>query len=425
MRETDEFTTAAATDFVEECITTWHESPTDLPALGRRYSETEQRDREILFDEALAAAEAELRKRPETQQDRESAYSRITSSAARLAMLALDLEDPYYEALLRDDFPQLGRDLALSARRLDPAVSLSDILQACRNAWTAGGLQPLLGQAIELTPALFAYSMLYPYSDNYMDDAGISAEEKLVFSSRFRNRLAGASCNPSNARETAVWGLVSLIESQYERSAFPQVYDCLLEIHRAQEDSLVQLGRNCSLADADLLRLTLSKGGTSVLADACLAAGNLAESEAKFAFYWGVLLQMADDLDDLGADRRQGFVNLFLRTAAEGPLDDLTTRTLNFAQTAMKFMRVLPNGCPRFQELLAKNATALLIRAVGRSGELYTKKYQAELETYSPLRFSFIKEREQRFALGAGSYASFFEALLLSEDAENDLFRLA
>ncbi len=425
MYGTDEFTTAATTDFIEECIAAWQESSTDLPALGRRYSETEQREREIQFDEELTIVETELLTCPGTQQDRERAYTRITSSAARLAMLALDLDDPYYESLLSGDFPQLGRDLALSARRLDPAVSLNEILQACRNAWTAGGLQPLLGQAIELTPALFAYSMLYPYSDNYMDDAAIRVEEKLVFSSRFRKRLAGELYHASNAREAAIWSFVSLIESQYERGAFPQVYQYLLEIHRAQQDSLRQLAAAGPIADVDLLRLTFTKGGTSVLADACLAAGHLSECEARFAFYWGVLLQMADDLDDVAADREQGFVNLFLRAAAQEPLDDLTSRTLRFAQTGMKFMRVLPNGCRRFKDLLGKNATALLIRAAGRSGELYTKQYRAELETYSPLRFSFIEEREQRFARGAGSYAAFFEALLLSEDTENGLFEVA
>jgi hypothetical protein len=390
VRACNGFRTAAANGFVEESIAAWHETTTDFPALGRQYSEAEQQEREILFDQALESADTELRTPPRTQSEREQTYARVTSIAAHLASLALDLDDPCIGVLLRNTFPGIGRDLARSARHFDAAVSSSDILQACRNAWTACGLQPLLGQPMQLTPAIFAYSMLYPYSDNYLDDAGISREEKLAFCSRFRKRLRGDVLSVSSLLEKAVWRLVSLIESQYSRAAHPQIYDCLLDIHRAQEDSLHQFGRNSPAVDIDLLKLTFTKGGTSVLADACLAAGSLTECEARFAFAWGVVLQMADDLDDLPEDRKRGFANLFSQELENGPLDNLTNRTFNFAKSAMKLMQALPNGSVAFKELLRKNANSLLIRAAGGSAQLYTERYLQELETYSPLRFAFL-----------------------------------
>lgn len=412
MRACDGFITAAASEFVEESIAAWHQTTTELPELGRRYSEDEQRQREILFDEALERAEAEMRSPPETASDREHSYAEITSAAARLASLALDLDDPYIALLLRNEFPGIGRDLARSARIFDPAVSSSDILQACRNAWTACGFQPLLGKSMELTPAIFGYSMLYPYSDNYLDDACISREEKLAFSSRFRERLKGEPLTSSNRLEASVWRLVSFIESQYDRLEHREIYDCLLDIHRAQEDSLCQLTNAAPALGSDFLKLTFTKGGTSVLADAYLAAGSLTQCEAEFAFAWGVVLQMADDLDDLPEDGERGFVNVFSQAAETRPLDEVTNRTFNFAESAMKLMHALPNGCPSFKELLRKNANSLLIRAVSRSANLYTKRYLAELETYSPLRFSFLRSRHDQFAHRACGYAEFFEAFL-------------
>ena len=155
-----------------------------------------------------------------------------------------------------------------------------------------------------------------------------------------------------------------------------------------------------------------------MLADAYLAAGSLIDCEAKFAFAWGVLLQMADDLDDLSLDRQHGFLNLFSQAAEREPLDGLTNRTLNFGQSVMQLMDVLPNGSAAFKELLRKNSRSLLIRAAAQSDDLYTEEYLAELETYSPLRFRFLKERYQQFANSAMSYAKFFEAVLLSEDDE-------
>ena len=93
--------------------------------------------------------------------------------------------------LLKGGFAAIGTELAREARRFDPAVSTADILQASRNAWTACGLQMLLGRKMRLTPAIFAYSMLYPYTDNYMDDPATPAEAKLGFSARFGRRLEG------------------------------------------------------------------------------------------------------------------------------------------------------------------------------------------------------------------------------------------
>jgi hypothetical protein len=406
------------TIFIEESIAAWHASSTQFPSLGQQYSEDEQQAREMLFDRAVQAGQAELKIQPLIEPERKEAFRRLTSRAAQLASVALDLHDPYFEFLLREEFSKIGNDLALSARRFNPSVTLSDILQACRNAWTACGLQPLLGQAIQLTPAIFAYSMLYPYSDNYLDDTAISAEAKLAFSSRFRRRLVGDWLPPLDALESAIWQLVSLIESQYERRAYPQVYDCLLDIHNAQEDSIRQLRHHSDNDNMDLLRLTCAKGGTSVLADAFLTAGFLSEPEARFAFEWGVLLQLADDLDDLPLDREHGFVNLFSQAAEREPLDELTNRALNFGQSVMKLMETLPNGAAPFKKLLQRNSSSLLIRAAARSGELYSDDYLAELETYSPLRFSFLKERQEQFTHGAGSYAKLFEALLTSENDE-------
>ena len=93
--------------------------------------------------------------------------------------------------LLTNDFLPVGTKLARWARRFDPTLSMADITQACRNAWTACGLQPLLGESIGITPSILGYSLLYPYSDNFLDCEDVSGEAKLRFSERFRDRLRG------------------------------------------------------------------------------------------------------------------------------------------------------------------------------------------------------------------------------------------
>jgi hypothetical protein len=203
-----------------------------------------------------------------------------------------------------------------------------------------------------------------------------------------------------------------LIEGQWPRRAYPAVYDCLLAIHRAQEKSIVQQ-RAARHGDLDILRLSFAKGGASVLADAYLAAGSLSEAERTFAFGWGVLLQLGDDLQDLASDRERGFHTLFSRAAGKGPLDELTTRALNFASCVMESMRAVPNGAEHLKELLQKNSISLLVAAAGECGELYSEAYLRQLESYSPLRFAFLKSRKQRVARWMGPEMHLVEELLL------------
>ncbi len=377
-----------------------------MPYLGRSYSREEQAVREALFARALDGIEARVF---ETGPERDE----LVGAVASLACSALDINDDRTEALLRDDFSGVARDLATQARRFDPAVTTDDILQACRNAWTACGLQALLGEPPHLTPAIFAYSMLYPYSDNYLDDKKISPAAKLRFSSRFRHRLAGGELRAANARESIIWRLVSLIEDQWPRRSYPGVHDCLLAIHHAQERSLQQQ-RAAWISNTNILRLSFAKGGASVLADAFLATGTLTEAERRFAFGWGVLLQLGDDLQDLESDRERGFHTVFSRAAGKAPLDELTTRALNFASHVMDSMDVLPNGPQHLKELLRKNSISLLVAAAGEYPELYSETYLQALERYSPLRFAFLKSRKERAARWLGPDTQLMEELLFS-----------
>jgi hypothetical protein len=89
----------------------------------------------------------------------------------------LDLQREAVQLLINDFLPA-GTTLGRLARPFDACLSTDNIVQACRNAWTACGLQPLLGERVGITSSILGYSLLYPYSDNYLDRADISTEEK-------------------------------------------------------------------------------------------------------------------------------------------------------------------------------------------------------------------------------------------------------
>jgi hypothetical protein len=396
---------------LENTLLIWHSSGTDLPRFEPRYTVAEQRRREHLLDHRLEAIDAELRKTSRAAAVADRTIGNIASLFVQVSADALNIGDPAVQDLLQNGFSQIGTELARHARTLDPEISMIDILQAARNAWTACGLQVLLGKPVQLTRAIFAYSMLYPYSDNYMDDPAVSPAEKLRFSERFREWLKGIHVNPANRREEMIWRLIRLIEDEYPRANFAAVYESLLAIHRAQEDSMRQI-QNARRDEIDLVRLTFSKGGTSVLADAYLAAGELTAAEALFAFNWGVVLQLGDDLQDLYSDREHGSLTLFTRAAARGMLDEITNRTLHFSQSVMTQMAALPKCSLSLKDLLAGSSRMLLIRSAANAPDAFTRAYLAELEQYSPFRFDFLRSREQRFLRRRRSYARLFEQVV-------------
>jgi hypothetical protein len=270
-----------------------------------------------------------------------------------------------------------------------------------------------------MTQAIIGYSLLYPYSDNYLDSEKISTARKLAFSARFRDRLCGLHLAPRDRHETAVWAMVRLIEEQFPRHRFPRVYESLLAIHQAQENSMAQLTRSQTATEAELLRLSCAKGGTSVLADACLAHGSLSEEESRFAFDWGVLLQLGDDLQDVQDDLEHGAATLFTRSAAAGlPLDDLVRQLLTFSERVADQIDRLPHGEPALKQLLRMSWRSLILMAVARSHTFFTPAFLAELEPASSFRFGFLRARHQRLAGRSGPYKILFESFLESCDAD-------
>ena len=407
---------------VSATIADWNSCGLSLAEDGPRFSPAEQQAKENAYDHALRTVELEAKQAKRRSSDRLAAQRRIVAVFPPFASVALGLEDNAVH-LLTDGFFPIGTQFAQWARRFDPSLTMADTIQACRNAWTVCGIQPLLGDRMQMTPSILGYSLLYPYSDNYLDSPKISAPLKLEFSARFRDRLCGLPLVPRNYHESAVWAMVRLIECEFPRHRFPRVYESLLAIHQAQENSMAQMQRNPRLTNLHLLQLSCAKGGTSVLADACLSHGFLSAAEARFAFNWGVLLQLGDDLQDVQDDLRDSAATLFSRAAAAGiPLDLLVRQLLAFSENVADQIEQLPHGDPALKHLLRMSWRSLILMAVARSHRFFTPAFLAEFESASQFRFAFLRARHKKLAGRRGLYKVLYDAFLNS--SESDLSRL-
>lgn len=404
---------------VEQTTAIWNR-PAAASQPCRQYSQKEQRERERAYDDGLRAVEREAKRSVRAGFECGETQARIVKTFALFASAALDLDSEQIDCLTHGFLP-VGAQLARWARNFDPSLGQDEIVQACRNAWTACGMQPLLGERMELTPSIIGYSLLYPYSDNYLDREDRSAAEKLQFSERFRQRLRGETLTASDRREAATWTMVSLIEEQYSRDRYPQVFECLLVIHRAQEQSIAQLSRRSQLNNEGILRTTFAKGGSSVLADACLARGWLEQHEARFAFEWGVLLQLGDDLQDVRDDLRRGSATLFTRAAQQGvALDEWARQLLCFGEQVVTRLNDLSSGSDALKNLLRMSWRLLILGAIADAHKFFSPQLLREAERSSPFRFDFLRARKKRMVKQHGLYSSLFDLFLLPDNGPTE-----
>jgi hypothetical protein len=290
-------------------------------------------------------------------------------------------------------------EFARMARRFDPRISGDDIYQAGRNVMTANFIQLLLNRPVEVTPSIFAYSMLYPYTDNYLDDPAVSRATKAAFNRRFQLRLQGEKVLPENPQEAVINQLVEMIEGQWERARYPQVYESLLAIHAAQGRSLGLAVPGASPFELDVLGVSFEKGGTSVLADGYLVAGDLTIEQARVLFGYGAFTQLMDDLEDIPQDQQENSASVFSLTAGRWPLDGLTNRFFHFGRAVFNDLDAFQSrAAPDLEGLIARSIDPVLVDTVSRAWKHYSPAYLREMERHSSFRFEALRKAREKLA---------------------------
>nr|WP_320023984.1 hypothetical protein [uncultured Acetobacterium sp.] len=304
----------------------------------------------------------------------------------------------FTEDMIDQDFvealPTITHQFICSVKAFNAEIKLDEMLQALRNAWIMNLLQVLLKVKIEYTPSIFAYSMLYPYTDNYLDDPEVSLKEKQNVSERFRMRLSGEQIEPDNDYEAALFNFVGIIESQYVRADFKELYESLLCIHDAQYNSLMQHNEMASPYEKDVLGISAEKGGASVLADAYLVKGKLSDVQVDFAFAYGVLLQLCDDLQDAKEDLNNEQMTIFSVTLKKWPLDKLTNALFDFSNRIMaeSYQNLDHEEAHKMIPFLKKNLILLIFEAISQNQDFYSNEYIKSIEKYLPFRMAYTRK---------------------------------
>jgi hypothetical protein len=377
----------------------WRETDEAPPVLGAPVPRERQRDNARAAERLLADAARRCEEYPDREDDRRAWREEVREIVRRFGEERLGWPEGYRSLLFAESFYDTTVRFVREARRFDSEMKAEDVGQALRNVWIMNSLQLLLDRTVGFAPAIFGYSMLYPCTDNLLDDPAVSPETKAAFNRSLGLRLSGAAVLPRSTHEQKAFALVERIEAQYSRPHDADVFHSLLAIHRAQEDSLAQQRGDAALDAETLLRITVGKGGASLLADGYLVAGELRPEEAELCFGYGVFLQLLDDLQDCRADAEAGHATLFTRRAAQGPLDPLVGRLHRFMHRVLEESpRLAGRRYAARKDLILRNCTALLVSAVGEQPERFTPPFRRGLEERWPVDFASMTRLLRRAA---------------------------
>jgi len=266
-----------------------------------------------------------------------------------------------------------------------------ELLQAGRNVWTCFGLEMILYQQnVNMSDAYLGYSLLYPYTDNYLDDDSITPADKKVFQDLFTRRLAGENVPARSEAEQKIWNCVSLIENRFNRKEFPNAFNSLIAINEAQTKSLKQHTKSIPPEEL-IVEISMEKGGTSVLADGYLVQGDMTEEDALFAFGLGVALQLVDDLQDTSRDiavhQHTMFTVPFLK---KEPSDARACRLIQLMQVMVDpahYNNLDENG-NKLRFAMLKMTNTIAIKAIAKYCYIFTEEFVEDVAQCSPIFLS-------------------------------------
>jgi hypothetical protein len=383
----------AVAELIRRYCTLWHESPSHRPEPGPRHGWLARKRNERATDALVDSLETTLTDWPDSKEERSAREREIRAVARTYLFDRIALSREFEPVLLSDEYSAATSDFLHRAREFDPDLAAEDLFQAIRNVWIMNCVQMLLDLPVAVTPSVFAYSLLYPYTDNYLDRADVDDRAKVETVERLGRRLRGETLPAANPTEGRTFHLIATIEREFPRSDHAAVWDSLSAIHGGQVRSLCQQ-RSGERSDEEILAISVEKGGSSVLADGFLVAGSLSRAEADFLFGYGVFLQLLDDLQDVREDSEAGHRTLFSGPVREGLLDRQASRLYHFTVKVLEsdhrfraaHHRVLKN-------LIRTSCTHLFLQAVGMNPENFSRRFLRRMNRYSPVRFSYLGRR--------------------------------
>jgi len=275
------------------------------------------------------------------------------------------------------------------AREFAPELSIEEIGQAIRNYV----VYMMFNEMNQIRPgfsmAAFGYSMLYPFTDNYIDNPQCSDRDKILYNQIIRDKIAGMEVHPDSTHQQKTCELLSAIESEYPRDSDSAIFSLLSMMLEAQEDSLRQQSKGTSLSLSERLDISLYKGGISVLIDRFFVRKEITEDDLLFYLGFGFFLQLADDLQDIREDSAAGHQTVLTVDESRGYKEKTVNRMLHFVHQLLHDFQAENDV---FKNFVLLNCYQLIYSSAVGSREFFSHEYLEKLEKYFPVTYPFLEK---------------------------------
>lgn len=336
----------------------------------------------------------------------EPAANRDNARVVKLKELVIDtlekidekkllFDQPFLTYFLSQGYMDAAERFLLKAETDDAQLSHVDIFQAMRNVWIMNSLQLYWGNPVKVTAPMYAYSMLYPYTDNLLDNPEIDTRIKKAFNQRLSKALSGEKVDACSDTEKRIFILVDEIFEQFPKNTFPAVTESIQLIHKAQVESLKQAADK-SLSEDDILKISLFKGGTSVLADAFLLTGSLNREQMVFSFHYGAFLQLLDDLQDKESDLKEQTQTRFTIRDTQESMDNEITKLIAYIYKVNSPDSSDDQTKARLKDIISRCTLIMVMESVGKNPGCVTPAFYRKLESYSKVRLKTYRALQEQ-----------------------------
>ena len=383
--------------------TTWEEQPDRFPEFLQENTDIfpmikagQKKENESLVQEFTQKVQKKLRQKPKSKEARNA----LTQELEQDFMNFLDREQILYlsswmSPQLLDAFKRETKHFLDDVRAFDEELRPEQIWQTLRNYFIYAMIVDMQGVEQHAEDPILAYSLLYPYTDNYIDDARITRQEKEHYNRMISAKLKGESVLGRNALEEKTCRLLDMILTAYIGPKQKKISESLLQLLEAQTCSIRQ--QKTDVTEDQILEISIWKGSSSVLTDYLFATEDWKEYEETFYLKFGFLLQLVDDLQDIEEDNAAGNHTLMTEADRHQCLERYVNRLLWFTWNEIRSFEPVN---PALKGFVLKHCVEISLLSAAMNQQFFANSYLRALEPYLPFSLDFLQKIKKQIPHG-------------------------
>lgn len=282
-------------------------------------------------------------------------------------------------------------------KEFDPTISAAQVWQALRNYFIYGMIVAMVGEEQSFHDSIMSFSLLYPYTDNYIDDPDISEQNKEDFNQMIHKTLCGEEVPAKDDLQRKTKQCLISCRNYRNETKVQEASELLLLMLDAQAESTEFMGEltDCDKMDRDkVLNMLAYKGGMSVMIDYFYSVQEMKEKAILFYLQFGLILQLADDIQDIREDLESDMRTLYSLVDSVEQREQNLFRLMRFT---MQVFQQYEAENKQVQKFMLRNCMILFEFAILRSEEFFSEKLLNSIEPYLPFHREYARNIGKEF----------------------------